>query len=183
LQTLEGDTVTAASLVHEKIHQDEERGNSLTLPCQSDLLAYARRYAAKNWAVFPCLPESKFPATPDGFKSATTDGAQIDAWWRKNPHYNIGFYPGRADIIVVDVDVKNGALGMRTAQHLGLFDSPTLAADTPSGGLHLFYKRPSHLKHVGNSLALGPGLDVRADSGYVLLAPSVLAEGGRYAWR
>jgi len=110
------------------------------------------------------------------------DLGQIDAWWTANASYNIGFLPGGAGLIVIDIDVKGGAVGMQTARELGLLDVATLKARTPSGGLHLFFAKPAALGHVGNSHALGAGIDVRADGGYVLLAPSVLTGGRTYVW-
>ena len=56
----------------------------------STLLDAALRYAALGYPVFPCLPGEKAPITPHGFRDATTDIAQIEAWWAKHPDANIG---------------------------------------------------------------------------------------------
>ena len=150
----------------------------------SVLHASARRYAEKlGWPVFPCVPMRKVPATPNGFHLASSNPAQVDAWWSSNPNCDIGLPPGRAGYIVIDVDVKHGSPGMSTAAALGISDIPTLTAVTPNGGLHLYFTRPAGLDHVGNRHDLGAGLDVRADSGYVLVPPSVLGSGSRYTWR
>ena len=47
------------------------------------LVNAALRYAELGYPVFPCAPGGKVPFTPHGFKDATTDAAQIEAWWRK----------------------------------------------------------------------------------------------------
>ena len=150
----------------------------------SVLHASARRYAEKfGWPVFPCVPMRKVPATPNGFHSASSNPAQVNAWWSSNPNCNIGLPPGRAGYIVINVDVKHGSPGMSTAAALGILDIPTLTAVTPNGGLHLYFTRPAGLDHVGNRHDLGAGLDVRADSGYVSVPPSILGSGSRYTWR
>ena len=41
----------------------------------------ALQYARSGIPVFPCNPLDKKPLTPNGFYDATTDEAQITAWW------------------------------------------------------------------------------------------------------
>jgi len=59
----------------------------------------------------------------------------------------------------------------------------TLGARTGGGGEHLFFRYQARLgREVRNSQGLlGPGLDVRAQGGYVLVAPS--RTSGRHEWR
>jgi putative DNA primase/helicase len=59
---------------------------------------------------------------------------------------------------------------------------PTLTVLT-GGGLHLYYKYPNGLQQIKSTAGLlGPGLDVRADGGYVVAPPSRHASGGDYVW-
>jgi NAD(P)-dependent dehydrogenase (short-subunit alcohol dehydrogenase family) len=139
----------------------------------TDLLTAARRYAEKGWPVFPCRPRGKEPLTPNGFANATTDEAQIVAWWTQWPDANIGFVPGRAGLICFDLD---GPDGEAAAQRLGLCAEPTLSVTT-GRGRHLYFKRPDF--HVGNR-PLAPHLDVRCDDGYTILPPSVHLTGAIY---
>ena len=55
-------------------------------PTLRQALAYARR----GWPVFPCQPGQKIPATPHGYRDATTDPEQITAWFSRHP----GLQPG-----------------------------------------------------------------------------------------
>jgi Bifunctional DNA primase/polymerase, N-terminal len=68
-------------------------------------------YAERGMPVFPCNPD-KSPATPRGFHNATTDEAQICAWWAQQPDALIGLRTGNADeassIFVLDVDGREG---------------------------------------------------------------------------
>jgi len=58
----------------------------------------------------------------------------------------------------------------------------TLLVNTPSGGRHLYYKTGRGDFKVKNSVnKLGPGIDVRAMGGYVLVPPSMIG-GKPYTW-
>ncbi len=148
-------------------------------PTRSVLHQAARDYAARGWPVFPCvsneqgkgLPDKqrKKPACPHGYKDATTDLAQLDAWWLENPDYNIGFSPESAGLAVIDRDIGGDVAPL---------DLPaTLQARTQSGGDHFFL--------VGSLLnsasKLGPKIDTRGAGGYVLLAPSRVNDRD-YTW-
>jgi hypothetical protein len=70
--------------------------------------------------VFPLLPRSKAPMTPNGFQQATTDLAKVRAWWRRKPDCNIGIATGApAGFWVLDVDGEGAeaALAALEAQH------------------------------------------------------------------
>lgn len=80
--------------------------------------------------------------------------------------------------MVIDVDVKGGVNGNESLKQLtGL--PPTLTARTPSGGLHLYYLYPSG--GLRCRVAVLPGIDVRADGGYVV-APGSIIGGVLYEW-
>lgn len=54
----------------------------------------AIEYAKKGFAVFPLKYRDKVPLTRNGCKDATTDAAQIKAWWQQHPNANIGLATG-----------------------------------------------------------------------------------------
>ncbi len=140
-----------------------------------DLLTAALGYAAHGWHVFPLKPRAKEPATPHGFKDATTDAPQIHSWWQETPGANIGLHPAPSGLVVIDVD---GGAGREAAMKLGLFTQPTLTAVTPRGW-HLYFRHPDFA--VSNK-PLAPGVDVRGDEGYVVVPPSVHPSGTAYRW-
>jgi hypothetical protein len=87
-------------------------------------------------------------------------------------------------VYVVDVDVnhKSGADGFKSLAEAGIELPPTLAARTPNGGVHCFYKWTRGEKPKTGSKVNGLlGVDVRADGGYVVVAPSKIS-GKAYAW-
>jgi hypothetical protein len=51
---------------------------------------------------------------------------------------------------------------------------------TGGGGRHLYFAHPGGL--VRNKVGLAPGIDIRADGGYVVAPPSLHASGLRYVW-
>src|SRR5262245_16089467 len=47
-----------------------------------------------GWAVFPCKPHEKIPATPHGFKDASRDPDQIRAWFDNETDFNVAIATG-----------------------------------------------------------------------------------------
>lgn len=72
------------------------------------MLEYALKYAALGWAIFPCRPNDKRPATQHECLDATTDPKQIRAWWNKQPDLNIGLACGEiSGITALDIDPRS----------------------------------------------------------------------------
>lgn len=138
------------------------------------LLAAALRYASLGWYVFPISPGSKVPRQgSSGFKDATLNPAQIEAWWQANPCYNVAISTGASGLAVMDVDT-----GLRTFQDLQDFITK--------------YRIPrTHIVRSGKRKALGvhiyfspsmPGCNfdlggvtgqIKSVGGYVLAPPSI----------
>ena len=158
---------------------DTARRNRLDAPAA--LKAAALWYAQNGVPVFPLKPRDKRPATRNGFKDATTDLAVINTWWNTTPDANIGAPTGGL-FDVVDID---GPTGVHTWVNTpALFDE---LAQTRIG--HVTTSRPGghhiYLKAVpgrGNKAGMFPGIDYRGAGGYVVIPPSVGANGVRYAW-
>jgi hypothetical protein len=164
------------------------------------LLAAALEYAKRGWFVFPvhgidaagqctcgieCDTPGKHPRTNNGVKDASADADQIRAWWTKWPDANVAVATGSAsNLVVLDLDIKPGkdgraALRVLEAQHGPLPTTPKV--ETGSGGEHLYFSHPGGL--VANSVGLvAPGIDVRADGGYVVAPPSLHLSGREYGW-
>jgi len=142
---------------------------------------WARFYAGLGWHIFPLVPGTKSPFKgSSGSSEATTDLAQIDAWWSANPEANIGIRPSAAGLYVFDVDPRNGgseSFAALQAQH-GLIDSP-LAVDSPGGGFHLYFSAKPGTRYTS---APAVGIDGKFN-GYAVLPPSLHPNGKRYAWR
>ncbi|MEV6694175.1 bifunctional DNA primase/polymerase [Micromonospora sp. NPDC051196] len=174
-----------------------------------DLLPAALRYAEHGWPVFmlgrskrpvancPDCPKADEDPTHDqdacpcltchGFYAATTDPARIAAIVAAVPCGQLALRTGTtAGVVVVDVDpAHDGAATLVRLIAAGLIP-PTARVRTGSGGLHLYYRHPGRRVPCSQGKpgqGLGPGIDVRADGGYVVLPPSVHPRTGRpYRW-
>lgn len=84
--------------------------------------------------------------------------------------------------VVLDVDIKKGGPATLTRLEADNGALPeTLTAITPTGGSHRWFKLTPGVT-VPNRVGIAPGLDVRADGGYVVAAPSTIG-GKAYAWK
>lgn len=149
-----------------------------------ELRTAALGYATRGYPVFPVRGDKR-PLVKWG-EAATTDAAQIRAWWARWPLAMIGMPTGaRSGIDVLDVDRKGGVDGLANLRALGIdpFQLSPIVAETPSGGLHFYMAHGGPLKNSAGLLA--EGVDVRGDGGMVTLPPSIrdLNDlGSQYSW-
>lgn len=162
------------------------------------LLNAARAYAELGWAVFPLSPGTKIPLLSKdqggkGCHDATTDRAQIEAWWKRTPDANVGIHCGPASgIVVLDVDVPDPARGKTDdgdlalaaleAKHGPLPDTPWQRSGEYEGrrARQIIFKHFDGARNTANRIA--PGLDTRAGDGYIVAPPSLHPSGVRYEW-
>jgi hypothetical protein len=93
----------------------------------------------------------------------------------------------RSGVVVIDVDSPGGEASLEVLeQELGALPQ-TLEAATGGGGLHLVFEYPG--EHLGNTVGRLPGfepplprVDLRADGGSIVAAPSVHVSGRTYRW-
>lgn len=124
----------------------------------------------QGWAVFPVAPNAKTPLTKRGFKDATRDPEAVRKAFTRTPEANIGLATGEASrVLALDMDVKNGARGPESLAALGELPE-TLTVATPSGGRHFYFLHPEGGLRSKNGIL--PGIDLKADGGYVLAAGS-----------
>ena len=165
-------------------------------------LDLALQYAGQGWHVFPlwwvdsdgvCVCDKreacgrnsgKHPRVSNGFKDATANLEQIQAWWTKWPNAHIGIATGPSDLLVLDVDVSHGKPGLESLEKLQQDHGPlpaTMLVRTGSGGLHFYFCRDGEelrspkLKDAGY-----PALEVKAVGGYVVAPGSGHASGNLY---
>ena len=142
----------------------------------STLAAAARHLAVAGVPVFPCAPLGKHPYTPRGFHDASTDPAEVEAWWARIPEANLGVPTGKASgMVVVDVDVHgptDGRLAFDQAVEAGLVGGWSLLVRTPTGGMHAYYRARPGVEQRSWQAARA-GIDFRGDGGYIIVSPSV----------
>lgn len=143
-------------------------------PSVPSMLEYALQWAARGLRVFPVRAGSKFPPLVKNWpEAASSDPAQILDWWGRWPDANIG----ATGAVVLDVDVRDEKPGRESLEALQIPSSDLLAAivvRTPSGGRHLYYDHPEGAL-IASRNAFRPGLDLKADRGYVLAPGSKIA--------
>lgn len=156
-------------------------------------LEAAMDYAARGWQVIPlhtpkadgscscnhsdCKSVGKHPRTMKGLSEATDDPEKIKNWWGMWPAANIGVRTGpESGIIVMDIDHEDEA-----REAIGDKEIPeTLEQRTGSGGRHIIFSHPG--KPVKSGTKIIPGVDSRADGGYIVVPPSLHKSGKRYEW-
>ena len=144
-----------------------------------------KTYCARNWGIFPCKRNSKEPATAHGFKDAAKDPEQHRKWWGNDKDLNVAVRTGKISrIFVLDIDVKedrDGIAWIDEQQAVNGSIPDTLTTQTPSGGLHYYFRYPECMDIGCSNGTIAPGVDIKGDGGYVLVPPSKL-ENGLYDW-
>lgn len=130
-----------------------------------------------------CSSIGKHPLPTNWGAVATKEPESLKAWWRTIKKANTGVVTGQpSGIIVVDIDPRHGgdeSLDNLQVKHGKLPD--TAMVITGSGGSHIYFKHPGQI--VKNSAgAIGAGIDIRGDGGFVVGPGSLHASGGYYEW-
>lgn len=137
----------------------------------------ALEYIKLGWAVFPVA--GKLPTTAHGFKDASLNEAQIREWWTQRPDAGVAIATGNG-LVVIDVDPRNGGDdGLETL--LGENKLPeTVTVLTGGGGQHFYFEAPRI--PIRSRSGIAPGVDVKADGGYVVAPPSPHQSGRAYTF-
>ncbi|MBN1763690.1 MAG: bifunctional DNA primase/polymerase [Sedimentisphaerales bacterium] len=160
-----------------------------------DMLDAALKYASMGWKVFPlhgivngkctcnnpdCNSPGKHPETGHGFKDATGDQEKLKQWFGNGSARNIGIATGEASgFDVVDIDGDAGWKSLRAGIEI-FGDLPeTIRQRTgKDNGYHYLFNHIDGFK--SNAGGLGKNVDVRADGGYIVAAPSTHISGRTY---
>lgn len=125
---------------------------------------------------------TKTPLSENGHLDATLDPGMVSDLFTESKNSRVGVYVGAANLVVLDIDVKNGVDGWNSLEREWLFPTETFSYDTPSGGRHMVYAVPEGFEgHLAPSAKYRgmPGVDVRAGSSWVLWngpAPASVSE-------
>ncbi len=164
------------------------------IPLHGTILGHPDGAACTCKAGAECENIGKHPALSGWQKTATSDpiGALELRRARGVPkNANVGLaLGGDARLVAVDLDGPSGFAAfekMRAGRHAP--ETLTNRSGRLDGGEHRIYRLQPHqdLSKVKNRAGVyretwGPGLDVRAQGGQIVVSPSVHASGRRYAW-
>ncbi|HEU5384080.1 MAG TPA: bifunctional DNA primase/polymerase [Ktedonobacteraceae bacterium] len=145
----------------------------------------ALAYSRVNVGIFPVEPRGKRPLTTHGCYDATTRKEIIREWWMRWPQANIGLPCN--EWWALDIDPRHGGIASLKAlqEELGADFLSTRVQLTGGGGAHLLYWARRDLEGTlpnATKFAGLAGLDLRVQGGYIVVAPSVHANGGVYQW-
>lgn len=150
----------------------------------SNMLKAALYYKNKfGFSVIPIAPGKKSPPLVEWeeFQNRKATDEEITEWWTKTPDANIAIITGKiSNLAVVDFDKYDPKYSEDTALEYFPDTILTPSVATPGGGTHLYFQSP-HEGLRNNARAL-PGIDLRAEGGYVVAPPSVNGNGKRYEW-
>lgn len=176
---------------------------------RSTIKANALFCLEQGWAVFPvfsildgicgcgdpaCPSPGKHPErtlAPNGLHAATKFAEQVERWFASGRLLNYGIRTGQAsNLVVVDIDDKEheGRDGPATwrrllASYAGSAGEPTtVEAISGSGGRHLFFTCPPDVLIASGKDVLGPGIDIKAEGGYVVGDGSLHISTRSYVW-
>jgi hypothetical protein len=170
----------------------------LEVPVIDDKLKQLYEYCQHDLPIFPlnwintdtgacscgkqaCSSPGKHPLMRGGFKKASADPVTVGTWHKKWPNANWGMRTGSKEnggsgLLVVDIDINKdnkdgfGAWEAIAAHNIHTFE--TVAVVTGNLGLHYWFLYPEGDDIPCSQGALGVGLDIRAEGGYVLVPPS-----------
>jgi hypothetical protein len=153
------------------------------------LHAAALELASKGYHVHPLRPRAKVPATRAGFKDASCDPRQIEAWWAEMPAANIGIACGASGVAVLDIDTKAGCDPREILSRYDRAGAPVIGCGlaperSTSYPQSLAGRRGVHCYFRGSMTSVGrltsDGCEIKAVGGYVVAPPSVHPCGVEY---
>ncbi|WP_294446955.1 DUF927 domain-containing protein [uncultured Mailhella sp.] len=146
------------------------------------ILDYALEYGQRGWAPIPLTAHTKEPCLRGWPNVASSDEAYIRQIFTHH-NGNIGIVCGKkSSLLVIDVDMPDGPASLEQLEsQLGKLPD-TLSQTTGGGGKQFFFLYPAGVE-IGNSVKkLGACIDIRANSGQVVVPPSIHPNGKQYKW-
>jgi hypothetical protein len=130
-------------------------------------------YLNRGWSVIPICPGEKTPLIEwKPFQDRLASEDELMEWCDQWPTMNIAIVTGKLSGLAV-IDIDEGKGGVESIRGAKIQLPPTRKVKTPHGW-HFYYPYDDRLHTVAPVPGL-PGVDIRAEGGYVLAPPSRLA--------
>jgi RecA-family ATPase len=153
----------------------------------------ALSYISRGWSIIPLKgPKSVKPKSPalkswEGYQKKKPSISLVNDWFGgKYPDLGVGVVCGPiSGIVVLDIDGQDGVITVEETvefvkDRYGVDITAPNVVWTGGGGYHVYYRLRN--EQIKNRVKFAPGLDFRAEGGYVA-APGTLHESGRpYFW-
>ena len=160
------------------IQQKNNKTNKLSK--DKSLVEHALFYQSLGWSVIPVQPGKKIPYIKwKDFQHVRPTPKQIRIWWKKFPDANIGIVTGKiSNLVVLDFD---SITALRTFRDEIAPTPKTIKQKTGRGYQYFFSYPDSH--EARNKSGLMKDVDLRAEAGLVVVAPSIHKSGRQYEWK
>lgn len=138
----------------------------------------ALQLLAKGLAIIPIGPDKK-PLIPwKEYQTRLPKEEEVESWFLKFPKAMVGIITGEVSgLLAIDCDSEEA---YKKVQELLPDSFLTCIARTPRG-YHIYLVYPKG-QRIGNAAGIMPGVDVRAEGGYVICPPSINGAGRVYSW-
>ena len=143
------------------------------------MLEAALAYAKKGRKVFPLHTANGSGACSCGVEGCENTGKHPTAHKDQGQGMVVGTPTGQG-LVVLDIDPRHGgmeSIARLQEEHETLPETGQQA--TGGDGFHFFFKDDRPIKSL---MGIRPGVDLKADGGYIVLPPSRHASGKRYRW-
>jgi len=159
-------------------NQSEMPGLNPSARVSSPQFKFARAFLDRSFSLFPLPPQKKTPGIAwKKYQQEHPSESDLTAWFPPGTQCGIAIVTGKiSGIAVLDFD---SADAYEFGKAKGLPAAPTVRTKR---GYHCYYKLPVG-REIGNyqKRADIPGIDLRAEGGYVVAPPSLYADGqGQY---
>lgn len=139
------------------------------MTAMNELTKRALSLANQGFQVFPLAANSKRPITPNGYKAASNDPAEIGEWFDNQQAHNMGLRLDTKQIVVIDIDHHqqgNGIDVIKQWQRQGMQLVPDYVEQTPHAGLHYFFSSQTTLADK----VIVPNVELKTKQ--IIIAPS-----------
>jgi hypothetical protein len=170
----------------------------------AELVKAALSYANRGWRVIAlhflnpqlnicscvrgaeCTAAGKHPRFKKWREAASADPKLLSLWWKQWPLSNVGLtMGGQSGLIAIDIDGEKGreSLAALEAEHGVLPPTLTQSTGRVNAGEHrLFQIDPFYADWIRNRAHVAPSIDIRAEGGLIVAAPSRHQSGMHYKW-
>jgi len=138
----------------------------------------ATSYLDMGFSIVPLRPQSKKPTIKwKEYQSRLPTRDEVEGWKQQFPNANIAIVTGKiSNLVVLDID---GQEGKDSIIRLGGISNETPIVRT-GNGWQAYFAHPDF--PVRNFVHKMPGLDLRAEGGYVVAPPSIHPNKRTYRW-
>lgn len=130
------------------------------------IIATALGYLAKGWSVIPVGVDKRPLVSWKEYQTRLARTEEVLQWWDQYPEAQVGIVTGSISNLMV-IDIEEGG-------DFSLVKDKTFTVKTGGGGIHYYFLNDPSFQ---NAVRIMPLMDIRAEGGYVVAAPSKTTKG------